>query len=488
MTPVNLNTVADPSDTWIGGWNWSLTRIIGLPFLILYLVVILMVSIGFIQVLINFNEKSRNKLNKRIRNDLNWYKKLNNNELPGVSILRPIKGIDSEMEKCLESVYLQDYPINKIEIIYCFQDSNDIAIQIVEKIINKYPNFNSKIMIDEEGKSYDFGPNPKINNLHKGYKNCEFDIVWIIDSNIFFKDCKILERSVYSLENNLNCGSNNVSINLNKKVKIITHVPIVLSKNNKHLFNWGSKLDEMFMSTSHCKFYIAFNRIEIAPCINGKSNMFKKHDLDLSVSKHLGYKINEGEGLKHFAKFIGEDNMIGISLFDEINGCSGMSMDFVYQPIIGENSVRDYIKRRVRWLRVRKYMVLMATLLEPTTESFISGLIGGFAIDTVFKGEYGVCWSLFVIHLIMWIIIDWTQYNSIHYCNDTVYQDNNNVNVHNSIDVNQDRINCFTWLWFWLLRELLALPIWIIAVLCGSKIDWRGQQFRILPDLTAERV
>ena len=47
----------------------------------------------------------------------------------------------------------------------------------------------------------------------------------------------------------------------------------------------------------------------------------------------------------------------------------------VVQPYSGSenNAVKDYIQRRVRWLRVRKYMVLLATLIEPTTESIICG-------------------------------------------------------------------------------------------------------------------
>lgn len=47
----------------------------------------------------------------------------------------------------------------------------------------------------------------------------------------------------------------------------------------------GAKLDEMFMLTSHLKFYVSLNNLAVAPCVNGKSNIYRKSDLDLAVAK-----------------------------------------------------------------------------------------------------------------------------------------------------------------------------------------------------------
>ena len=64
--------------------------------------------------------------------------------------------------------------------------------------------------------------------------------------------------------------------------------------------------------------------------------------------------------------------MIGIALWENTQGRTGLTGMWLCNRIVGQkNAVKDYIQRRVRWLRVRKYMVLLATLIEPTTESII---------------------------------------------------------------------------------------------------------------------
>jgi ceramide glucosyltransferase len=459
MMPVNNEDVI-PNQISIELFRW----IIGIPMLLLYIVVLFISIVGFSQILKNFNIKSQNELDRKISDEY----------LEGVTILRPLKGIDSQMEWCLESSFKQEYPVNRLEIIFCVQSKNDIAIPIVKNLINKYPNIDSKLMIDEDQEHLDyFGPNPKVNNLHKGYKNAKYDIVWVLDSNVYTYP-HTLRRSVFTLQNNINNGSKYTTIlGDKKKVEIVTHVPIVISTSN-HKINWGSKLDEMFMSTSHAKFYTAINRIQPAPCINGKSNLYRKSKLDLSVENLNKQNIKNGEGLKTFAKYIGEDNMIGISLWDGVSGCCGMSKDIVLQPINGQSSIKDYINRRVRWLRVRKYMVLAATLLEPTTESLLCGIIGSFSINIIFNKQFNILWKWFIIHMIIWFIIDYIQYLNL-------FQLSNIALIENRKFRNLDFIK------FWLLREILAFPIWLIAM-CGSSIEWRGQPMRILTDLSAERL
>lgn len=39
-------------------------------------------------------------------------------------------------------------------------------------------------------------------------------------------------------------------------------------------------LEELFLSTSHAKFYTAISTVAVAPCIVGKSNMFRRSHLN----------------------------------------------------------------------------------------------------------------------------------------------------------------------------------------------------------------
>lgn len=440
-------------------------KLIAVPLFILYIVVLVLVAIGFTQIKFCFSRKAQLELDSLVDDDT----------LEPVTVLRPLKGIDSNMVGCLESSFQQKYPQDKLEIIFCVQSAADPAIAIVNSLIEKYKNVDAKLMIDENQNRLDFfGSNPKVNNLHKGYRAAKYDILWVLDSNIYTDPCT-LRRSIYTLRNNKNNGSSTPAwLRRDKTVKMVTHVPIVAS-NSKHRINWGAKLDEMFMSTSHAKFYVALNRIQPAPCINGKSNLYRRSDLDKAVELVVHQHINKGDGLKHFAKYIGEDHMIALAIFDNVDGCAGMSRDFVLQPISGQNSVKEYIHRRARWLRIRKYMVAAATFLEPTTESLLNGIIGSFSMNVLFKGESGIWWSWFICHMMVWFIIDAIQFKDI------IDATNNNVS-----SVIVPRKFCLaSFACFWALREGLALPIWVMSM-CGTGIQWRGQQFKILPDLSAE--
>lgn len=66
------------------------------------------------------------------------------------------------------------------ELLFCLEDDNDPAIMIVNILINKYPNVDTKLYI---GGSV-VGVNPKINNMNKAYEEATYDFILISDSGI----------------------------------------------------------------------------------------------------------------------------------------------------------------------------------------------------------------------------------------------------------------------------------------------------------------
>ncbi|ODV58372.1 glycosyltransferase family 21 protein, partial [Ascoidea rubescens DSM 1968] len=420
--------------------------------------------------------------------------------LAGVTIIRPLKGIDTEIVHCLESSFLQTYPSNKFEIIFCVESSNDPVISIVQELIKKYPKIVSRLLIGDSSHPDHFGPNPKINNLAKGFLKAKFDIIWVMDSNVWASN-GCLMRSVLSFSKK------------NNKVKVVHHLPLGISFISKSSNDLGSKSDEMFLKTSHAKFYAGFDKVSVAPCVNGKSNLYRKSDIDLAVQNigmgHIPstngqsgdlkadaayYSQFPGYGIRYFSKFIGEDNMIAIALWN-IHGRTAFSGDCVIQPL--ENfslsafsSLKKYCIRRARWLRVRKYMVLAATLLEPTTECFVSGIGASFSVAVLFlKSNYLFSYTYFCCHIFFWILTDYFQFHILlkySGADDPRYSQEIPFFVILSSQSSHYR-NLKQWLPIWLLRETLALPIWIYAM-CGQSIDWRGRPFRIRSDLTAEEI
>lgn len=381
----------------------------------------------------------------------------------GVTILRPLKGIDCQMEDCLRSSFEQRYN-GPFEIIFCIEDPNDPAVEIARKMILEYPKISSQIVFTTGEK---FGPNPKINNLARGYYKAKYDIIWVLDSNVWVSP-GTMARSVASFS---------------QKVQLVHHLPLCVSTDG---VSWGSKLDEMFMLTSHSKFYTAINFVGIAPCVMGKSNIYRRSFLDASVSKRLGKQIEKGTGITIFAQYIAEDNMIAQCIWDN-GGKTALTGDSVVQPL-GLVSLNGYWSRRVRWLRVRRYMVWAATMIEPTTESLMCLVYGLYGVHSLFNINY---WLFIVLHLFGWCMVDyWHYHNLLKFAN----LENNSkqpkfvTKYYNPLDLHgHEKRSLSQWLPTWILREVLALPIWLVAM-SGHTIYWRNRPFRILHDLSTKEI
>ncbi|KAG5418901.1 HSX11 [Candida metapsilosis] len=543
-----------------------------------YIVICTVANSGFIEILLKFRHRTLLSSTTKPKRSRGYKKEaakeiVNNEGLltyEGVTIIRPIKGIDPELGSCLESSFVQNYPSDKIQLLFCIDDPNDPSIPIIKRLINKYPTIDAEILISQDfnpetkSSSEHYGPNPKVNNLAKGFLKAKYDILWVMDSNVWASS-NILRNSVLTMNMNLNNGR---KLGFKRPVKLVHHVPLAMcidsdkttvgdacvvdlegsvtpntsedensdfpAVHNSSLINrkpspaqqpnayqesgytdqdensrklLGAKLDEMFLHSSHSKFYVALNNLSVAPCVNGKSNMYRKSDLDQAV-KLIPYKnsaffgdpnvkadaqyytsLGSGHAIKFFARYIGEDNMIAIALWENCNGRTGLTGDVVVQPLTRhDNTVHDYMQRRTRWLRVRKYMVSLATCIEPTTESIVCGIYGTFAISTLFFNQwFSIKW--FILHMSLWCLSDFIQYNVL--INHVKSTKSANVTYlprwMDDVHVVSSAREFFEWLQVWALREVLALPIWFSAMF-GHEIDWRGRPFRIKNDLTAEEL
>jgi len=258
----------------------------------------------------------------------------------------------------------------------------------------------------------------------------------------------------------------------------------------------------MFMSTSHAKFYTAINTVGIAPCIVGKSNMYRR--------SHLNALTRE-RGLSYFSNNICEDHLIGDLLWKspvpqpvlhhaQTNGTAapktewknhGLVLgDLAIQPM-SHMSLAEYVARRVRWLRVRKFTVLLATLVEPGTESFLCSFYGAFAATTLpwFNMKLGIpqTWSAFsalwLLSVVCWTLIDRTLHSKLH-SRDSIDQDVNTP----SFALAKTPKSFLEWITTWLGREILAFPIWFWAFFCGTTVVWRGKALWVGWDMKVHEV
>lgn len=261
----------------------------------------------------------------------------------------------------------------------------------------------------------------------------------------------------------------------------------------------GGRFEEAFMATSHAKFYTAINTVSVAPCIVGKSNMFRRSHLNSLTATSTYYS----PGIDFFSENICEDHLIGDLLWrksvpaeqeGQKFGKHGIVFgDMAIQPMAGM-SVSEYIARRVRWLRVRKWTVTLATLVEPGVESLLCSAYGAFAITTLpwFHKTFSTrqSWLAFIavwcLSVSIWITLDWFVYAKLHSCA-SVELDENTPSFARP-PRNSQRRTFKDWLGAWIGRELLALPIWTFACLGGTTVVWRSKTFWVGMDMKVHEI
>jgi ceramide glucosyltransferase len=160
-----------------------------------------------------------------------------------------------------------------------------------------------------------------------------------------------------------------------------------------------------------------------------------------------------------FTSFLAEDNMIASSLMHELQTRHELSCDVVHTGL-GSMSFSAYVNRRVRWIRVRKHMVLSATLLEPFTESVLAGTLMCLGLRHVTGAiSFLPLWLVFILHTLVWLTIDLSVYESL-----ASHPVPSNIRA--------------SFISSWILRELLTFPIFLWAVF-GSDVSWRGVTYRM---------
>ena len=65
-----------------------------------------------------------------------------------VSILKPLSGLDLDLESNLRTFFEQDYPA--FEILFAVREAADPAVAVVEKLRGEYPNIATRLLITGE--------------------------------------------------------------------------------------------------------------------------------------------------------------------------------------------------------------------------------------------------------------------------------------------------------------------------------------------------
>jgi ceramide glucosyltransferase len=100
-------------------------------------------------------------------------------ELPPVSVLKPVHGLEPLLRENLESHFQQDYP--EFELVFCARRRDDPALAIVDDLAAKYPRVKVQILTCGEPPV----PNAKVHSLTTMLPAAKHDILLLSDSDVY---------------------------------------------------------------------------------------------------------------------------------------------------------------------------------------------------------------------------------------------------------------------------------------------------------------
>jgi ceramide glucosyltransferase len=282
--------------------------------------------------------------------------------LPGVSIIKPLVGIDPNLFSNLETFFLLNYP--QFELLFCVQDDKDAAIMFVKRLIEKYPQIDAKLFIG----GVKVGVNPKINNMQPGYQAAKYELILISDSGIRMKEDTLLDM-VSSMKDD---------------VALVHQMPFVCDRKG-----FPSVLEKVYFGTAHARIYLSADFIGIN-CPTGMSALMRKNLLD------------EVGGIAAFGQYLAEDFFFAKSFTDR-----GWKLRISSQPAWQNSCTADidsFQHRITRWAKLRIAMIPHMILLEPLSECLMLGVLAAWAVSFLFQCDP---FAVYLFHMLLWFLLDY---------------------------------------------------------------------------------
>lgn len=337
-------------------------------------------------------------------------------ELPGVSIVKPLMGVDPLLEVNLESHFLMNYP--KFELLIGIQDDQDPAINLVNKLRERYPKVDCKLFIG--GK--DGVLNPMVHNMALPYENASYDLVWISSSRVKASTDIILDM---------------VAKIQNPRVALVHQIPFVTDQKG-----FVAAVEKVYFGASAARYYLAFNALGIN-CMTGMSYLVDKVELD---------KVN---GLTWFGRYLAEDFFLSKMLHEK--GFRHQVAAIPAQQNVGSSSIAGYKDRMVRWTRLRLNMMTFTTVcLEPLGEAVPLGIYMAWSMYHFFGINPYI---FFFIHWAAWCTLDYFQLKGVQ---------------NGPLPFGK-----LTYLLAWLTREFLWVMGYFEAILNPRRVTWGKRTYRL---------
>jgi ceramide glucosyltransferase len=230
----------------------------------------------------------------------------------GVSVLRPVCGLEYRIEATLGSAFQIDHP--SYEVIFCVRAADDPAVPIVRRLIREHPEVPARLLVGGEGG----GPNPKLGNLMKAWDVARYDWIVLSDSNVLIPP-DYLDR---------------LFARWTERCAFVCSPPVGID-----VGGCAAELEAAFLNTFEARWQLAADELGLA-FVQGKTILLRRSELD-----------REG-GLATLAREVAED--AAATKIARRRGRAVRVADEPFPQPLGRRSLAGVWRRQLRWAQLRR--------------------------------------------------------------------------------------------------------------------------------------
>ncbi len=259
--------------------------------------------------------------------------------LPPLTFLKPIKGLEEELEQNVESLFRQDYPT--FEIIFSSTEDNDPGIWVAQRVAARHPDVSSKFVLSDPQSAM----NPKVANLVGAEAHARYDLTLLSDANVRLEPG--YARAV-------------VSELLEHNAQLLTS-PVIGDGED----GVGAAIENIQLTSFIAPGMATALHVGGVPCVVGKAMLYRKSELDA-----LG-------GLDMVRNFLCEDFVIGQRYLQE-----GKKVLLSRTPIRNINKhmpIEQFLSRHSRWLKMRVVLHVGGFVADIAGNPNVFGLLAWLA-------------------------------------------------------------------------------------------------------------
>jgi len=237
---------------------------------------------------------------------------IRSDNLPGISILKPLKGVDPEIYESFRSHCLQDYP--QYQIVFGVSDPEDPAVPSVRQLQQEFPSCDIQLIVCREK----LGANVKVSNLEQMMSAARYPYLIVNDSDIRVEPDYLLRVTAPLADSS---------------VGMVTCLYRGVAAPTA-----GSRLESLGISTDFCAGVLAAQQLE--------------HGIRFGLGSTLAFRRSELTRIGGFGSivdYLADDYELGRRIADL--GLQVRLSDLVVETHLPAYDLRGFLSHQLRWAR-----------------------------------------------------------------------------------------------------------------------------------------